>query len=224
MRVVIADDHAMVRAGLRALLLSIPGVREVLEASDADEAIQVVAGHKPDVILMDITMPGMNGLQAMSRILANDSQTRVIIMSMHSGEEYVGRALQGGASGYLVKTAGLAELQRALMMVRRGLTYVSSSVKESMEHKYFDVEGGLFGRLTARHREVLSLISQGLKTWEIADRLGIHIKTVETHRAEVMNRLGVRTLAGLVRYAIRIGLVPLETAEMSTVGAVAAGD
>jgi DNA-binding NarL/FixJ family response regulator len=144
---------------------------------------------------------------------------------MHAGEEYVGRALHEGAAGYLVKTAGLAELQRALMVVTRGLTYLSPSVKEAIGSKQFDPESGSLGRLTARHREVLSLISEGLRTWQIASRLGIHIKTVESHRTELMNRLGVRTIAGLVRYAIRTGLVPAETPETSILaGAAAAGD
>ncbi|MEA2722433.1 MAG: hypothetical protein QOH59_204 [Gemmatimonadales bacterium] len=221
MQVLIADDHRLIRAGMRALLSNIPGIHGVLEAGSGSEALDIVARHRPEVALMDIAMPGMSGLEALSHIRQSRSDTRVIILSMHAGQEYVGRALHGGASGYLVKTAGVAELQQALMVVARGGTYVSPSLK-SLAHKR-DTERAPFERLTMRHREVLVLICQGRKTWEIADTLGIHAKTAECHRAELMNRLDIHSIAGLVRYAIRIGLVVPDQVEASSLAGAGAG-
>ena len=222
MRVLIADDHALIRAGLRALLQNVSVIHEVFEAGDGHEALEMAVLHRPEVILMDIAMPGMNGLQAMSHIRESNPRTRVIMLSMHASEEYVGRALHGGASGYLDKTTTLAELQHALVTVARGLTYVSPSLRPAPTGRPRNTTLDPLERLTLRHREVLKLIGQGLKTWEIAAALGIHAKTVESHRAELMNRLGIRSIAGLVRYAIRTGLLPAE--QRATADAAAGGD
>ena len=206
MRVLLADDHALIRAGLRALLLTMPGVGEVYEAGDGAEALTELAQHDPDVVLMDIAMPGMNGLQAMARIREVCPRTRVIILSMHAGEEYVSRALRAGASGYVVKAGAAEDLQQALGLAMRGQTYVSPSARPGTSARARDGAGPA-EQLTDRHLEVLKLISQGLRTRQIATTLGIAVKTVECHRAELMRRVRVRNVAGLVRYAVRSGLV-----------------
>ena len=208
-RILLADDHVLVRAGLRALIAALPEVTEVIEASDGREALSAVATHHPDLVLMDIAMPAMNGLEAMSRILRDSPGTRVIILSMHEDDAYVWRALRSGATGYLVKAAAVEELGPALRAAGRGETYVSPAIRRHVSDG--DRSRGRNDldpseRLTPRQREILQLIAEGLTSRRIAQTLQIHIKTVESHRTELMKRLGVHEVAGLVRYAIRHGL------------------
>jgi DNA-binding NarL/FixJ family response regulator len=210
MRVLLADDHAIVRAGIHALVAELPNVTEVLEAADGQEALVAVAVHKPDVVLMDITMPGMNGIESTSRIVKQSPMTRVIILSMHRGEDLVRSAFRSGASGYLVKAAAVSELQEALRAVAHGKTYVSLSIRKALgESSLRDLEAssGPPEALTSRQREVLRLIADGLGNREIAHSLRIHVKTVESHRTELMKRLRIHKIAGLVRYAMRHGIV-----------------
>lgn len=209
LRIVLADDHKLVRAGLRSLLQQMPGVTVVGEAQDGREALDLVAEHRPDVVLMDITMAGLNGLEAALQIKKEHPQIRVIMLSMHASEEYVLQALHAGASGYLLKDSAPLELEFALAAVSRGETYLSPPISKQVVDSYMQRVGGARPQatLTGRQREILQLIAEGNSTKEIAHRLKLSIKTVETHRAQLMERLAIYDVPGLVRYAIRHGLV-----------------
>ncbi len=212
-RVVLADDHVLIRAGLRALLQSLPNVEVVGEASDGHEAVEVASRLEPDVVIMDIGMSNLNGLEAASQIRRQSPGVRVIMLSMHANEEYVGQALDAGASGYLLKGAEPAELELALKAVVRGETYLSPTISRQLVQDYLSHRKEKLGsavELTARQREVLQLVAEGRSTKEIARKLGVSIKTVETHRTELMRRLDIHDVAGLVRYAVRRGLVSTE--------------
>jgi DNA-binding NarL/FixJ family response regulator len=205
MRVLIADDHVLVRAGLRALLAQLPMVSEVYEAGDGREAIAVARDKQPDVTLMDIAMPTMNGFEAMSRILKEKPETRVVMLSMYEDEEFVWRALRLGAAGYVAKSAAVAELEAALRAVENGEVYISPALRTTASEEQAKKRGETDPqrRLTPRQREILQLIAEGMTSREIAQELKIHIKTVESHRMHLMKRLGIHEVAGLVRYAIR---------------------
>jgi DNA-binding NarL/FixJ family response regulator len=209
-RVLLADDHKLVRAGIRALLRTVPDVEVVGEAADGREALRLVAVHKPDVVLMDIKMPSLNGLDAAARIGRAFPRTRVVILSMNTDEDSVLKALRAGAAGYLVKTADPAELELAIRAVARGERFLSSAVSEHVLaaclHR-IDQERGSLERLTLRQREVLQLIAEGHTTKEIAATLGISAKTAEAYRGELMKALEIHDIASLTRYAIRTGLV-----------------
>ena len=209
-RIVIADDHTLVRAGLKILLSTLPGVEVVAEANDGREAIELVDRLQPDVVLMDIAMKPVNGLDAAARIKAKHPAVRILILSMHANEEYVLQALRAGASGYLLKDAATAELEIALGAVARGETYLSPPVSRAVVDGYVNrtaAERTKDGVLTPRQRQILEFIAKGLATKEIAFELDLSVKTVETHRSMLMERLGIRDVAGLTRYAIRQGLV-----------------
>jgi DNA-binding NarL/FixJ family response regulator len=215
-RVLLVDNHTIVRAGLRVLLETLPGLVVVAEASDGREALRLAALHRPDLVLMDIAMPEMNGLEATERLRREFPQIQVVILSMHAHEEYVLQALRLGARGYILKDAGTAELELAIAAVRRGETYLSPAVSRHVIDQYLHRVGGApepppIEPLTPRQREVLQLIAEGRTNKEIADVLQISVKTVETHRMQLMQRLGIHDLAGLVRYAVRSGLIYLET-------------
>jgi DNA-binding NarL/FixJ family response regulator len=212
-RILLADDHTLVRAGFRALLAGIPDVQVIAEAGDGREALRLIEEHQPDLVLMDISMPGLNGLEAAARVASESPYVRVIILSMHANEEYVVQALQSGAAGYLLKDADAAELEIAVRAVSRGETYLSPPVSKQVIADYLRRigEGGsLLEALTPRQREVLQLIAEGHTSREMAQILGISLKTVESHRTALMRRLDIRDVAGLVRYAIRVGLVSPE--------------
>lgn len=209
-RVLLADDHTLVRAGIRALLDKLPDVQVVAEATDGRDALSLVKTHQPHVVLMDIAMPGLNGLEATRRMVKEFPRTNVLILSMHASEEYVWQALRGGAAGYLLKGAELAELALAIKAVTRGETYLSPPISKQVIRDYVRRVGGeetLFERLTPRQREILQLIAEGATTKAIAKTLHVSVKTIETHRAQLMERLGIHDVAGLVRYALKIGLV-----------------
>ncbi len=209
-RIVLADDHALVRAGVRSLLASIPGVEVVAEARDGHEAIALVEKWRPRLVLMDIAMPGLNGLEATARLSKSHPETAVIILSMHAAEEYALQALRAGAAGYLLKDADLSELELAIGAVARGQTYLSPAMSKHLVTDYrrrLAEQPDPLDRLTPRHREVLQLLAEGQTTKDIAARLKLSVKTVETHRAQLMDRLDIHDLAGLVRFAIRVGLV-----------------
>lgn len=211
-RVLLADDHALVRAGIRSLLEAMQDVEVVGEASSGEEALEIASREQPDVVLMDIAMKGMTGLDAASRMRDHHPGVRVIILSMHSGEEYVLQALRAGAMGYLLKDAATGELELALRTVIRGESWLSPAVSRQVVEGYAQRVGADAGPdvLTARQREVLRLVAGGKSTKEIAFALNLSVKTVETHRAQIMERLGIRDVAGLVRYALRTGLIPPE--------------
>ncbi len=209
-RVLVADDHELVRAGFRSLLQAVTGVEVVAEADDGLRALELVRTHRPNIVLMDIAMSGLNGLEATSRIVKEFPQVRVIILSMHKSEEYVLQALRNGASGYLLKDASPSELELAIRTVTRGETYLTPAISRQVIDSY--VRRLAPGEspsevLTPRQREILQLIAEGLSTKVIADRLHVSVKTVETHRSQLMERLDIHDVPGLVRYAIRVGLI-----------------
>lgn len=211
-KILLADNHALVRAGIRALLEQLPNVLVVGEAGDGREALRLVEQEQPHLVLMDITMPVMNGLEATVRLVKEFPGTRVVMLSVHTDEEYVLQALRAGAVGYLLKDAGRAELELAVTAVSRGETYLSPAVSRHVVGNYVrrTGNGGAEGRLetlTPRQREILQLIAEGKSTKEIACILDVSVKTVETHRAQLMERLDIHDVAGLVRYAIRTGVV-----------------
>jgi DNA-binding NarL/FixJ family response regulator len=212
-RVLVADDHALFRAGIRKLLQSFAGIEVVGEAADGHEAVHLSATQRPDVLLMDIGMPGLNGVEAAARLTREGARPRVIILSMHTGEDHVLRAIRAGAAGYLLKDADPAQLEAAVRAVARGEIYLSPAVSRYVVEDYVRRAGGdrsPLDRLTSRQREVLQLIAEGNTTKAIATRLGLSMKTVETHRAQLMERLEARDVAALVRLAIRVGLVEAE--------------
>jgi DNA-binding NarL/FixJ family response regulator len=217
MRVLLADDHALFRAGLRMLLEHMTGVEVVGEANDGREAVRLAKKLQPDIVLMDITMSGLNGLEATVQITQECPHIRVIILSMHVNEQYVIQALRAGAAGYLLKDAAAAELGQAVKTVARGDTYLNHAVSKHViaDYRRRLKAGSPAGQgetsttepLTPRQREVLQLIAEGQTTKQIAALLHLSEKTVEAHRSRLMERLDIHDVAGLVRYAIRTGLV-----------------
>lgn len=214
-RVILADDHTLVRAGIRALLEKLPGVEVVGEADDGRDVLNLVKQHRPDAVLMDITMPGLNGLDAAARMAKEFPGVRVIILSMHDNEEYVWRALKAGAAGYLLKKAAMAELATALQRVTLGEFYLSQEISARLP-KNFALDGiasrkSLLDQLTGRQREILQLIAEGKNTKGIAELLKISPKTIEYHRMKLMDCLNLHDVPGLVRFALRMGLIPQES-------------
>jgi DNA-binding NarL/FixJ family response regulator len=209
-RVLLADDHTLVRAGIRSLLEGLENVEVVGEAGDGQEAVRLAEALRPDVVLLDVGMPGLNGLDVAARLVTHDASIRVLILSMHTSEEYVLRALRAGCAGYLLKGSAVAELEIAVRAVARGETYLSPAVSKHVMDDYVRRTGGAtdpIDALTPRQREVLQLVAEGNTSKDIADRLGLSFKTVEAHRAQIMERLGLHDVAGLVRFAMRMGLV-----------------
>ena len=209
-RVLLADDHALVRAGIRALLEGLEGVTVVAEAGNGSEVLELARAHRPDIVLLDISMPGLGGLEASALLKQELQEVRVVMLSMHANEEYVLQALRAGASGYMLKDSATAELELALHAVMQGETYLSPRISRQMVEGYVQRVGAeqpKSDNLTPRQRQVLQLIAGGHSTKEIAYRLELSVKTVETHRAQLMDRLQIRDIAGLVKYAIRNGLV-----------------
>lgn len=208
--ILLADDHSLVRAGIRALLDNIGTVEVVAETGDGRQVLRLVKEHQPRLVLLDIAMPSLNGLEAAARIHRDFPDTSVIMLSMHANEEYVLQALRAGASGYLVKDAATAELEIALRSVINGKTYLSPSISKTLIDEYLGNSAKArspLERLTARQREILQLVAEGRTTRQIAELLSVSVKTVETHRAQLMDRLEIRDIPGLVRYAIRTGLI-----------------
>lgn len=212
-RVLLVDDHVLVRAGLRLLLEGLPAVTVVAEADDGNEVPRLLSLHRPDLVVMDIAMKKSNGLDVTAQIRVASPLVHVVIVSMHASEEYVLRALRVGASAYLVKESATAELALALAAVMAGQIYLSPAVSRQVVDRYvrrMEHESAAVVALTARQRETLILIAQGHGTKEIAYRLQVSVKTVETHRAQLMAKLEIHNVPGLVRYAIREGLVSAE--------------
>lgn len=214
-RVLLADDHALVRAGIRSLLQGLAGIVIVAEAGNGREALRLCKAHHPDVALMDIMMPELNGLDATARLAAISPSTRTLILSMSATEEYVLQALRSGAAGYLLKNCNPAELEQAIRAAARGDTYLSPTISKQVVAAYLQRVGGepmgLFERVTPRQREVLQLVAQGDTTKEIARKLNLSAKTVEMHRSQLMAALDIHDIAGLVRYAIRMGLISADS-------------
>src|SRR5262249_30799869 len=203
-RVVLTDDHALLRAGLRSLLQSLEGIEVVAEACNGRETLALLQTHHPHVLATDIGMAEMNGLELTTRVTREFPRVRVLIISMHASEEYVCQALRAGAAGYLLKDSAPAELELAIKAVARGETYLTPSVSKHVINSYIQrlgAQAGPLELLTPRQREILQLIAEGRTTKEIAKTLAIGIKTVETHRMQLMERLDIHDVAGLVRFA-----------------------
>ena len=212
-RVLLADDHALVRAGIRALMEKIPNVEVVGEAGTGRKALELVRSTSPNIVLMDIAMTELGGLEALPRITKDFPSVNVIILSAHANEEYVIRALREGASGYMLKDSATTELELAINSVIQGKVYLSPSISRTVIDDYLQRVSGAVSpleQLTSRQREILQLIAEGKNTKEIAGDLEISIKTVESHRLQLMDRLNIHDVPGLVRYAIRSGLVSAE--------------
>jgi DNA-binding NarL/FixJ family response regulator len=214
--VILADDHKLVRAGIKSLLENIDGVKVVGEAGNGRETIELTGKLKPDMVFLDIAMPELNGLQAAERIKKDYPDVDIIILSMHLDEEYVIQALKAGASGYLLKDSAPGELELALDTIMKGKIYISPAIPNEMIEDYQkrlryasspDELPAVKEELTLRQKEVLQLIAEGNSTKEIAEKLFISVKTVETHRSHIMKKLGINDIPGLVKYAIRKGVI-----------------
>ncbi len=210
-RVVVADDHRLVRAGIVALLEDIPDVEVIGEASDGAQALKIVCELNPDVLFLDLAMPGMSGLDALARIHESLPHVKVIILSMHDSAEHVHRALKEGAAGYLLKDVLPEELGHAIRAVIEGKAWLSSAISKTVIDGYLGRNGNdeFVPPLTERQSQVLKMIAEGLSTKQIGSQLNLSVKTIETYRAQIMDKLDIHDIAGLVRYAIRLGVVPL---------------
>lgn len=209
-RVLLADDHDLFRAGLRVLLADLGGFEVVAEAGDGRDALRLVGEHRPDVVLMDLMMPGLNGLEATARVTREFPGVRVLVLSMNAAEEFVLPAVRAGASGYVLKNVRPAELEQAIRAVARGETYLTPAVSGHLidDYRRRTADGAdSLDKLTPRQREVLQLVAEGHSTKQIARRLSVSVKTVETYRSQLMSSLDIHDIAGLTRYAIRKGLV-----------------
>lgn len=210
-RVLLADDHELVRAGVRALLEKIESVTVTGEAGDGHEVLGSLAKDQPDVLLLDISMPRMNGMETLGRIAKEFASVRVIVLSVHQNSEYLWQAINAGAAGYLLKRASATELERAIGAVMQGRFYISSELAPLARQLPTAPLAGLRNKplegLTDRQREILQLIAEGETTKGIALLLKISCKTVEYHRAQLMERLNIFDLAGLVRFAMRTGVI-----------------
>ena len=231
MKVLIADDHRMVREGLRSLLSDQPDLEVVAEADNGRQALELAAEHQPDVVVMDVAMPQLNGIEATRRLMNDQPGTKVVALSMHSDRRYVSEALKAGASAYLLKDGAFDELVSAIRAVIANKVYLSPRVAGVVVDDYLHrlpgsrgesgadagesgARGGdasnAFQKLTAREREVLQLMAEGFATKEVASRLHVSVKTVETHRRQLMEKLQLYSVAEVTKYAIREGLTSLE--------------
>jgi len=209
-KILLADDHHLVRAGIRSLLEKIEGVEVVGETGDGREALELIDKLRPDIALLDITMPSLNGVEVAARAGKTGARTRIVILSMHADGGYVGQALRAGVAGYLLKDAVATELRLALAAVARGDTYLSPAISTKVVEGFLraeEQEPDPLAILTKRQRDILQLIAEGRSTKEIASELNISAKTVESHRTLLMERLDIHDIPGLVRFAIRAGLV-----------------
>ncbi|HWD22603.1 MAG TPA: response regulator transcription factor [Burkholderiales bacterium] len=210
-RIIIADDHAVVAEGLKHLVEAQADMQVVSLAVDGREAVRQARDLQPDVVLMDLSMPELNGADATRAILERDPKCRVIVLSMYSEREYVRRALKAGAAGYVVKRSAAKEVVDAIRAVHSGQRYLSPRVADVVLDDYSGVDrDDPLARLSAREREVLQLLAEGRTSAQIAERLSLSQKTVETYRARLVDKLGIRDVAGLVRFAIQRGIVSLD--------------
>lgn len=213
--VVVAEDHTIVRKGICSLIDGKVGIQVVGEAEDGWEAIKQVEGQQPDVVLMDITMPNLNGLETTRQIKKLFPNVKVLALTMYTNEEYVSQILQAGASGYVVKQAAPAELISAIQAVQRGDSFLSPIVSKTVIEEYLKHSGNSaqtdqFNTLTDREREVLQLLAEGYSNREIAEKLQVSIKTVGVHRTNLMDKLGIHKVPELVKYALRKGIIRLD--------------
>lgn len=213
-RILLADDHAMMREGLRSIIEHELRFKVIAQAGDGRTAIDLARKLKPDVVIMDISMPDLNGIEATRQIVAEDPNIKIIGLSMHSDKRFIGEMLSAGASGYLLKQGAMDELQQAIQTVLSGRMYISPQIAAVVVQDYVNhLAGEKPGRtvdLTAKERQVLQLIAEGRSTKEIAGMLSVSIPTVETHRQHIMEKLDLHSVAELTKYAVRSGLTSLE--------------
>ena len=214
-RVLLSDDHRIVREGLRTLLEKEPDLEVVGEAEDGHSTVELARKLRPQVVVMDITMPGLNGIEATRRITEEVPAVKVLALSMHVDARFVERILKVGATGYLPKDCASKELTRAIRTVSANQTYLSPTIADIVRRDYLrqgsKADSSVFSILTAREREVLQLLAEGKTTKDIAFRLGVSVKTIETYRQHIMAKLNLRSLAQITKYAIREGLTSLES-------------
>jgi len=213
-RLLLVDDHPVVRRGMRSCLEGVKHVEVVDEAIDGNEALIKVKALSPDIVLMDIDMPNMNGLDATRLIRQDHPDTRVLILSVHTNKDYVLQIIRSGAQGYVLKDTSPADLVRAIESVDEGEPFFSADISQIVLNQYLE-EAGADGtpgsiKLTTRERQVLSMIAEGQSNKEMANHLGVGVRTIETHRERVMNKLNIHSVAGLTKYAITNGIVKLE--------------
>ena len=209
-RVLVSAEHALIREGIRALVERIAQVEVVAEAAGDRQSLQLITELRPEIVLLDISIPTVSALNSLKEIVANCPGVRVIVLTLQENEEYAVQAFRSGATGYIPKSAASAELEIAIRAVASGENYLASELSKQAVLKYLKDPSAYLSELTARQAEVLKMIAEGLATKEIAQSLNISVKTVETHRAQIMERLNIHDIAGLVRYALRVGLVKLD--------------
>ncbi|MFO7461167.1 MAG: response regulator transcription factor [Desulfatiglandales bacterium] len=214
-RVLLADDHQIMRQGLRSLINKEPGMEVIAQASNGQEAIKLAFELRPNVILMDVNMPGLNGIDASSQILARLPETKILALSMHSTRKFVLGMLKAGVSGYMLKDCAFEELIHAVRTLMAGQVYLSPKIAGTLIEDYRSLasvrESLSTHLLTVREREVLQSIAEGKSTKEIADSLNLSVKTIETHRRNIMEKLNIRSTAELTVYAIREGIISIDT-------------
>lgn len=211
-RILLADDHAILRTGLKLMLSNVPNLEVVAEATDGATALQLTEAHRPDLVIMDITMPGMNGIEATYELKRRLPSTRILMLTMHENEEMLFRTVQAGAAGYVLKKSADSELLDAIHQVMAGETFLRPEMAKQVIRDYLDrVDAGeeaqSFETLTEREQEVLKFLAEGLTNKQVAEKLVLSIRTVETHRMRIMDKLGLKGRAALVAYAKRRGLV-----------------
>lgn len=214
LRVLVADDHCLFRAGLRTLLSQQPDMEVVGESTDGPTTLEAARTLTPDVVLMDISMSGLNGIEATRHVLEDRPGTRVIMLSMHADQRFVLESLRAGAMGYVLKDSPIGELLGAIRTVAKGRRFLSGPLADRMIGEYAglarDDEPTAFSALSPRERQVLQLLAEGTSTKEMASQLQVSVKTVETHRKQIMDKLDMHSVAELTKYAVREGLTPLE--------------
>jgi DNA-binding NarL/FixJ family response regulator len=212
-KVIIADDHKLFREGLKTLIARQPGVEVIGEAENGMAVVSLAQELNPDIVLMDVSMPDLNGIEATRKILADGSKVKVIILSMHFDRQFITEALKAGASGYMLKDSTIEELVEAIESARNNQIYLSSKITDVVIKDYIKIaksgDSSAYAVLSAREREVLQLLAEGKSTKEIAAKLNVSVKTIETHRKQIMNKLNIHSIAELTKYAIREGLTQL---------------
>jgi DNA-binding NarL/FixJ family response regulator len=209
-RVLLVDDHTLVRQGLAALVGAQPDIQVVGECGDGTAVLALAEQCRPDVVVLDIALPGMNGLDVCRKLLRQHPRLGVLMLSMYVDSEYVTRALRCGARGYVLKEAAAEQLIQAVRTVAAGQRYLDMGIRQAIEPQAGDASDDPSIRLTPRERQVLQLIAEGASNRIVAERLGLSIKTVDTHRSRLMKKLGIHDQTRLVKYAIRKGLAPLD--------------
>jgi DNA-binding NarL/FixJ family response regulator len=208
-KVIIADDHTLVREGIKSLLSDVEGIEVIAETGDGEETLLKTSTFKPDILILDISMPKVSGIRFCEKIKEISPETKIIILSMHFSKEYVREAFKYGAKGYILKDSSFTELEFAIKSVYGGNMYISPKISQILVEDYLDLLENPLEILTERQKEILKLIAEGYSIKEIANRLNLSVKTVETHKSQIMDKLGIYDIPGLVKYAIKHGLIDI---------------